>query len=194
MIPAILGLTTASILAVSACFCARRYRLKNKKLNHDAIQFQPPKKTRAVRSPSGAPCHYLKKSPSPTSVKPLPGTLQASSPPDLQTSLKFVEEDERAISKKIQNDFRAPELNGMDDKDDNEFGKLGTLVFKLKYINEKCALVVSVVRCNGLPKRSLSTTNAPDIPANANGKTQNVTDPYVKLQLLPDKQHKVKTR
>lgn len=28
----------------------------------------------------------------------------------------------------------------------------------------------------------------------SNGKTQTATDPYVKLQLLPEKQHKVKTR
>ncbi|CAH2265165.1 jg16821 [Pararge aegeria aegeria] len=45
------------------------------------------------------------------------------------------------------------------------------------YENEKSALVVSVVSCQGLPGRE---------PAGP--------DPYVKLQLLPDKQHKVKTR
>ncbi|KPJ20865.1 Synaptotagmin-4, partial [Papilio machaon] len=46
-----------------------------------------------------------------------------------------------------------------------------------RYEKEKSALVVSVVSCQGLPGRE---------PAGP--------DPYVKLQLLPDKQHKVKTR
>uniref|UniRef100_A0A2H1V9S2 SFRICE_017044 n=1 Tax=Spodoptera frugiperda TaxID=7108 RepID=A0A2H1V9S2_SPOFR len=45
------------------------------------------------------------------------------------------------------------------------------------YETEKNALVVSVVSCQNLPGRE---------PAGP--------DPYVKLQLLPDKQHKVKTR
>lgn len=57
---------------------------------------------------------------------------------------------------------------------------------------EKTALVVSVVKCRGLPSKSTSATS--DLPAGTNGKVQNATDPYVKLQLLPDKQHKVKTR
>lgn len=51
------------------------------------------------------------------------------------------------------------------------------------------ALVVSVIRCRGLPYKNIS-----DLPNGTNGKTQTATDPYVKLQLLPDKQNKVKTR
>ncbi|XP_013140319.1 PREDICTED: synaptotagmin-4-like [Papilio polytes] len=60
---------------------------------------------------------------------------------------------------------------------ENNDGRLGDLHFKLRYEKEKSALVVSVVSCQGLPGRE---------PAGP--------DPYVKLQLLPDKQHKVKTR
>lgn len=52
-----------------------------------------------------------------------------------------------------------------------------SLNYCYSYENEKNALVVSVVSCQGLPGRE---------PAGP--------DPYVKLQLLPDKQHKVKTR
>jgi hypothetical protein len=55
---------------------------------------------------------------------------------------------------------------------------LGQLVFKLRYLNEQNALVVTVVQCKGLPARS----------QNAN------SDPYVKLVLLPEKQHRTKTR
>lgn len=55
---------------------------------------------------------------------------------------------------------------------------LGQLVFKLRYIIEKNALEVTVVNCKGLPAREQNATS----------------DPYVKLKLLPDKQHQVKTR
>lgn len=47
------------------------------------------------------------------------------------------------------------------------------------YKHEKNALIVSVVRCRDLPAKD------PNLGS---------SDPYVKLQLLPDKQHKVKTR
>nr|CAH7728323.1 unnamed protein product [Callosobruchus chinensis] len=56
---------------------------------------------------------------------------------------------------------------------------LGQLVFKLRYKTDKNALIVSVVRCRDLPAKDTNLGSS---------------DPYVKLQLLPDKQHKVKTR
>lgn len=48
-----------------------------------------------------------------------------------------------------------------------------------RYKHDKNALIVSVVRCRDLPAKD------PNLGS---------SDPYVKLQLLPDKQHKVKTR
>lgn len=56
---------------------------------------------------------------------------------------------------------------------------LGQLVFKLRYRSEQNALAVTVVKCKGLPAR---------------GQQNATSDPYVKLQLLPEKQHHVKTR
>lgn len=44
---------------------------------------------------------------------------------------------------------------------------------------EKSTLIITVVRCQGLPARDSNVGSS---------------DPYVKLQLLPDKHHKVKTR
>ena len=44
---------------------------------------------------------------------------------------------------------------------------------------DKSTLNITVVKCVGLPARDLNAGSS---------------DPYVKLQLLPDKQHKVKTR
>ena len=53
------------------------------------------------------------------------------------------------------------------------------LPFGRRYHSEKAALVVTIARCVGLPARGGQ-------PASS--------DPYVKLQLLPERQHKVKTR
>lgn len=48
-----------------------------------------------------------------------------------------------------------------------------------RYNFDKNALVVTIVRCTDLPAKDPALTSS---------------DPYVKLQLLPEKQHKVKTR
>jgi synaptotagmin-4 len=195
-----LGLTLAAILAVAACFCARRVRRQNKKANPEAaFPFQPPPRpTRAVRSPSGNTSHYLKKSPSPTSIKPLPGVQSPTTdplPPQMTTT-KYSAESEISKSIIASNDLKSPDQEQVDC---GEYGRLGTLVFKLRYLIDRNALVVSVVRCRGLPSRGnlISSTDSANIgQLQANGKTQaaTATDPYVKLQLLPDKQHKVKTR
>jgi len=56
---------------------------------------------------------------------------------------------------------------------------LGTLHCTIRYSFDKNALVVTVNRCENLP---------------AKDSTAKSSDPYVKLELLPEKQHKVKTR
>lgn len=197
MVPAVLGLTLAAILSVTFCFCARRVRRQNKKANPESASFQAPRPARAVRSPSGAPPHYLKKSPSPTSTKPLPGSSPLTSPTEHippTTTTKYSEESE--IPKNIVAELKSPD---QPETDNGEYGKLGTLVFKLRYLTDRNALVVSVIRCRGLPARNSSLIVSNDTATvgqlQANGKTvQHATDPYVKLQLLPEKQHKVKTR
>jgi hypothetical protein len=60
-------------------------------------------------------------------------------------------------------------------KAENE-SALGKLHFKLKYNYEKRALCVTIIKCSDLPHKD---------PNNGS------SDPYVKLQLLPEKQHKV---
>jgi synaptotagmin-4 len=194
-------LTLAAILAVAACFCARRVRRQNKKSHAEAASFpfQPPvKPTRAVRSPNGNVSHYLKKSPSPTSIKPLPGVQSPTSPPQTTTT-KYSAENE--ITKNIiaasKEELKSPDQDQTDEC--GEYGKLGTLVFKLRYLIDRNALIVSVVRCRGLPSRNSNgslMTDSSNVAQLQNGRTQTATatDPYVKLQLLPDKQHKVKTR
>lgn len=197
VVPAVLGVTAAAILAVTACFCARRIRAQNKKLTNDtSLPFQPPRRPTAVRSPSGQPTHYLKKSPSPTGgTKPLPGLLLTPSEPlpptpigPPPTNTKYTEENEVNLPKNGGDPGTADTPT-----DDREYGKLGTLVFKLRYLTDKNGLVVSVVRCRGLPGKPIDG-GAGDLPSGTNGKIQNATDPYIKLQLLPEKLQKVKTR
>ncbi|GBP06795.1 Synaptotagmin-11 [Eumeta japonica] len=154
-----------------------------------ALVFQPPRRATAVRSPSSN-THYLRKSPSPTAAAPAPPAPPAPAPPaPAATPLAnnhapgsggLSPQSPRAaepapLSKELA-DAAATEKTTTPPDPENE-GKLGDLHFKLRYENEKSALVVSVVSCQELPGRE---------PAGP--------DPYVKLQLLPDKQHKVKTR
>lgn len=275
-------------------------RTTNKKPSvHDpSLPFQPPRRPTAVRSPSGQPTHYLKKSPSPNGTKPLPGSnlltptsesLPATPITHPQTALaggfpatgiKYTEENELSGQQRhdhhlsnggvgggvigmnhfVTKRYSTNGGGGGDEADgatggltesgyeaslssaasgqQHEYGKLGSIVFKLHYLTERAALVVSVVRCRGLPGKSVpqiqqeqpaqqlqaqqqqqsqqsqSTSQNNNkarmmtLTVNGNG-TCNVTnkgatasasagshatDPYVKLQLLPDKQHKVKTR
>ncbi|KAI9579814.1 synaptotagmin-4 [Glossina fuscipes] len=238
ILPAILGIISAAALWAAACICAKQMRARNKKQNHhDAtFPFQPTRRPTAVRSPSGQPPHYLKKSPSPTSGKQLgilqPVQDQAISSPVTPQAVKYVEEDEiqnkhkyNGGEKRSPLESRSPQANGNVGKSVNnghkmvamhdsissngsndlnmeQFGKLGTIFFKLRYLAERNALMVSIIRCRGLPCKSGASSStatnghngSTDIPAGMNGRTQAATDPYVKLQLLPDKQHKVKTR
>ncbi|CAD6995685.1 unnamed protein product [Ceratitis capitata] len=258
ILPAILGFTAAAVLSAVACVCAKQIRQRNRKQNqHDAsFPFQPTRRPTAVRSPSGQPPHYLKKSPSPTGTKQLgilqPMQDQTTSPIAPQT-MKYVEEDEVQSSRNNrqlmngehklsptietqativgqtqcsngnnngQNHYLHQHLSAMEDTarelNIDQYGKLGTIYFKLRYLAERNALMVSIIRCRGLPCKSggnggsgsgngvdsggnsnnnkNSSNGSNDIPTGLNGRTQTATDPYVKLQLLPDKQHKVKTR
>ncbi|XP_067615276.1 synaptotagmin-4 [Eurosta solidaginis] len=258
IVPAFLGFATAAVLCSVACICAKQLRQRNRKQNqHDAsFPFQPTRRPTAVRSPSGQPPHYLKKSPSPTGNNQLgilqPMQDQTTSPIAPQT-MKYVEEDEiqpRHARQQLMNggeQKHSPTIEtqttivgqtqGNNNHNNNEhnhhhhhhldamedvgreltidqYGKLGTIYFKLRYLAERNALMVSIIRCRGLPCKSggggsgagggdggnnsnnnkNGTNGSNEIPTGLNGRTQTATDPYVKLQLLPDKQHKVKTR
>ncbi|XP_039493500.1 synaptotagmin-4 [Drosophila santomea] len=235
IVPAILGLTAAAVLSSVACICARQMRLRNKKQSqHDAsFPFQPTRRPTAVRSPSGQPPHYLKKSPSPTGGKQM-GLLSPmqdqSTSPIAQPNVKYIEQgdgpaqhpeqqngnqltvvDGNGLKHSLHNSLHHSPVetiangsvtitlddhslsNGKELTVTDQYGKLGTIYFKLRYLAERNALMVSIIRCRGLPCKGGSSGTG-DIPTGMNGRTQAATDPYVKLQLLPDKQHKVKTR
>lgn len=216
-----LGLAVAAFIVLTAFFCSRHLRQKNAKKHVEPTIYQP--KRRPVRSPSsqpGQPPHYLKKSPSPTSItKPLPGSQQSpndqnghastavgqvtlTTPPNGKpqsisiAQSKYAEENETqhkaavSVTKYTDQMDSSVHSNGSDSNDTREYGKLGSLVFKLRYMEDCNALVVSVIRCRGLPYKNSDE----NFTNGLNGKTHTATDPYVKLQLLPEKQHKVKTR
>jgi len=174
------------------------YRQRQKKKHNFGIKkfktsdrsFLNFKKTSPVANPDKG-SHYLKKSPSPTGIKSPPGCE-----PNNETSLSPCEEyvnRRPLISTSPQLSRKQNESDGshsltvvppataaMVNYTENEDGAgLGKLLFTIKYSFEKTALIVTVNKCTNLPAKD--TAN-------------NTSDPYVKLQLLPEKQHKVKTR
>lgn len=203
LIGACLG-TSAVVCAVVMTWWLCRRRREHTKLNSDkSLAFRPPhRKPTAVKSP-GSTTHYLKKSPSPTGpAKSPPGSGgQTPSPPGSQHSQSnghgpqsHSPQDSRSpiqtpsgeTTMAIENERDKAELENSEKVDRgngnfSDIGKdgLGQLVFKLRYLNEQNALAVTVVMCKGLPAR---------------GQHSGSSDPYVKLQLLPDKQHRTKTR
>lgn len=94
-----------------------------------------------------------------------------------EVSVKFHTENEK---EKESCSTPTKETEKENDKNEEEsVTKLGKLHFRLRYNFDKNALVVTIVKCTELPAKD------PNIGS---------SDPYVKLQLLPEKQHKVKTR
>ncbi|KAK9300171.1 hypothetical protein QLX08_007084 [Tetragonisca angustula] len=183
------------LCAVAMTWWLCRRRREHTKLNSDkSLAFRPPhRKPTAVKSP-GSTSHYLKKSPSPTGLAksppgsggqtPSPTGSQSSNPgsqprtpqgtpaqtPSSEVTLSI--ENERDKAEIENNEKMEREKNHTTE---NNKSDMGQLVFKLRYVSEQNALGVTVVNCKGLPARATS-------------------DPYVKLKLLPDKQHQAKTR
>ncbi|XP_043684991.1 synaptotagmin-4 [Vespula pensylvanica] len=210
------------ICAVAMTWWLCRRRREHTKLNADrSLAFRPPRrKPTAVKSP-GSTSHYLKKSPSPTGpAKNPPGTTgqqtnhqtsptgsrtegstnaisdlptpqitannsnydvsrceKAGTPVQTPTSEVTLNIEDECDKAELENNEKVKcEKNlEMSDKKDG----LGILVFKLRYKSEQNALAVTVVKCKKLPARDQGNASS---------------DPYVKLQLLPDKRHHVKTR
>lgn len=197
----VLGFLT--ILAVILCIC---YCLKNKnkkkqhafgiKKNYFKERVSKPARNPApVTNPSKG--HYLKKSPSPTGNKSPPG-YPLSSNNGTVVNDESIGTDEYAQRKpliaqqtgelvgdvvdhttEIVETLRRSSTSGQIVEPSDPSQVLGTLHCTIRYSFDKNALVVTVNRCENLP---------------AKDSTAKSSDPYVKLQLLPEKQHKVKTR
>lgn len=139
--------------------------------------------------------HYLKKSPSPTGHRSPPGIEGGGGGEGVTLSpvneylqrkslITTTQQTNNNVDMDIENDLDPPtqeEVQGHEvlPQDMNEENRLGRLFFTVKYSFEKNALVVTVNKCTNLPAKDSQNKSS---------------DPYVKLQLLPEKQHKVKTR
>ncbi|XP_066993259.1 synaptotagmin-4 isoform X2 [Anabrus simplex] len=219
--PALVGICLGATLflvtvAAVTCFCYRRHtRLVGGKKGLRGMGPEKPlalhqyRRPTAVKSPAGmgvgTGTHYLKKSPSPTggtrsppapsgSGTPSPTSGQILTPQSanspVQESPQQIEPSEKETTvyhteNEIVDKPTTPSKEELETNEKNLTasegggGKLGKLFFRLRYKREKSALVVTVVKCQDLPAKD------PNLGS---------SDPYVKLQLLPDKQHKVKTR
>lgn len=128
--------------------------------------------SKAVKSPSS---NYLKKSPSPTGAPKSPPQQSNESIVDKQ-EIDLIKRDDVASTSKeeiISNtDDNSVKLKLDSDNDSLGEFKLGKIQFCLKYNYEKHAITVSMIKCMNLPGKNTMNT-------------------YVKLQLLPDKKHKV---
>ncbi|XP_054159396.1 synaptotagmin-4-like [Oppia nitens] len=181
------------ILVVAATTCYFYRRRKSDQFGHKTLlikrnipvdQSLSFKKSSAVKSP-GSGGGLLKKSPSPTGNKSPPGCnsksladRHSSSPNNTSPIIDGIKEVVIPIENHVLSDNFENEDKENVYKDKNET-YLGKLYFKLKYNYEKRALCVTIIKCSDLPPKDPNFGSS---------------DPYIKLQLLPEKQHKVKTR
>ncbi|XP_069885349.1 synaptotagmin-4 isoform X2 [Dipodomys merriami] len=100
--------------------------------------------------------------------------VKACSPPDLDsvTHKVFPEGEKEAVS---PDSLKSSTSLSSEEKQE----KLGTLFFSLEYNFEKKAFVVNIKEARGLP---------------AMDEQSMTSDPYIKMTILPEKKHKVKTR
>lgn len=184
------------LLVLLTCNIIKRKQKKKhnfgiKKSWHSERSFLNFRKPTPVTIPEKS-SHYLKKSPSPTGAKSPPG-LEAGDGGGLGEGITLSPVNEylqrKALITTVQqtnnndeqgeNEREEEEEEGGDLLEGNEERKLGRLFFTIKYSFEKNALIVTVNKCTNLPAKDAQNKSS---------------DPYVKLQLLPEKQHKVKTR
>lgn len=192
-------------LAIVGCLC---YCLRNKKKKQHTFGIKKsyfrdkvakPRNPTPVSNPTKG-SHYLKKSPSPTGHKsppghPLAAPVTASNPAGNAptTTDEYLQRKAILTPQQQPSEQHGSELDGSGFEgcgsmrrsssgtialsDPNQI--LGTLHCTMRYSFDKNALVVTVNRCENLPAKDSAAKSS---------------DPYVKLQLLPEKQHKVKTR
>ncbi|KAK7792989.1 hypothetical protein R5R35_013174 [Gryllus longicercus] len=214
--PALVGICLGATLflvtvAAVTCFCYRRHsrvlggggggRKKEPRGGRPEVVLRQCRRFSAVKSPAGAGPgpgpHYLKKSPSPTgsarsppgaggSNTPSPTTNvappQAGSSPVQENVQKADPGSKEQVAFHTENEVKdKPTTPSKEELETNEKNltntdpndrKLGQLVFKLRHDYQRDALIVSVVKCNDLP----------------------ASDPYVRIQILPDKKKKKNTR
>lgn len=210
-IPAVIGICLGSIVFVLAavltvCIYAGRKRSSRRVDKGGLRQFLLPKDVRPVMSfKTAAGPGGLKKSPSPIQSPENPESQEWSRRGTMKSSGSKSGGPEEALLAKV--DCEMEDTSEMKCRQEHEGEKerlaqgkeapIGSLQFSLRYNFDKNALLVTIVGASGLPPR-LRREGGKPLPGQLqlNGEDNGVSllDPYVKLQLLPEKQHKVKTR
>jgi len=175
--PAVVGICLGSALfvvlvMVSICLILRR-RSKRRQLNHGSVkQFLLSKDVKPVIS--------MKTAAGPGGLKKSPSPLQSPENPEKEWSRRSSAMDHSTLSEGHTDETTTGGTvvgGGTEEGHKVISDKKGELNFSLRYNFEKNALQVTIVSATNLC-----------------GSGENLLDPYVKLQLLPEKQHKVKTR
>eukprot|EP00095_Tigriopus_kingsejongensis_P007851 maker-scaffold62_size438377-snap-gene-2.13 protein:Tk07851 transcript:maker-scaffold62_size438377-snap-gene-2.13-mRNA-1 annotation:"synaptotagmin iv" len=210
------ALVVSLVCLICVFCCAKRGHSHPKKKKHlfgvkkahyfrEKMMSQPPRNPPPVINPDKG-SHYLKKSPSPTGAKSPPGGSSNKSAEDYvqrkaaltssphqgsgaKAKIVSSPEDQMAPVFHEANENHPPgdggsmrrassglDLDHMPMSSDSILGRLHCTV---KYCFDKNALIVTINKCQNLPVKDMAAKSS---------------DPYVKLQLLPEKQHKVKTR
>jgi hypothetical protein len=181
------GASLAILLTAVLCSCWRNKRENASKKHNFGVKrswdqrtFLNFRKPTPVTIPEKG-SHYLKKSPSPTGTRCPPGggeeELGLSPGEDPPKTRSLIATSQQSTNTE---QLEPCETTLDETYEENEDGsKLGRLFFTVKYSFEKTALIVTINKCSNLP---------------AKDSANKTSDPYVKLQLLPEKQHKVKTR
>ena len=175
------------------------YRRKRPSIPHGPVQKQPQPgqvytRTKPIASPdlSSPETHGPKSSPlAPTKSFPQPRTPSPVQP-DLKSPMKqYVpppgttdnKMDPSTLNKDCYTEDGDEEMckSGQDDSVDiiNENCPLGEIEFSVEFKKDKNVFMVTIHKANCLPIKDPQT---------------GTTDPYIKLCLLPEKKHKVKTR
>lgn len=194
-IVAICAIVVVSLLLLTAVVykCYRRRVMRNAQNRLSSAIKKGLKESTSRRSSRGSSVMKMSKSTSPISPpehssgpgeKLSPGSFSVR--PDNMDSPHHVGKTETIHHVECEKEGQTPEKEEGKSIKEFEYGKekqepkfLGSLNFSVEFDDEKSALLVNIMSLTDLPPRDLSAGGC---------------DPYVKLQLLPDKRHKCKTR
>lgn len=114
---------------------------------------------------------------SPGSFSVRPDNMDSPHHVGMSDSMHHIEYEKEGQTPEKEDEKKMREYENVKEKQEPKY--LGALNFSVEYDEEKSALLVNIMSLTDLPPRD----------PNLGG-----CDPYVKLQLLPDKRHKCKTR
>lgn len=174
----------ATALAAYKCYVSRRPNqlasaIRSAECGKSSMKKTTSVKTTALKSPRSAEIRPLTQQPDVAELSQRSiGSINKADFEPKQVAHVVDETDEDSNRKAVSPTDKDEQLKEKHE-DELKIQKLGSLYFSVVYDRQKTALLVSIVRASELPAKDTNTGSS---------------DPYVKLQLLPEKRHKVKTR